>query len=120
VGFSAKLKRDVHGLFSIHSIAYRKALAASDAFKKTKQLGFLERLANRVYGWVGMSSLRNGELQGLLKIMDMEKVKPLHVHSVRWLNIGQVITRFADILPAILTLFWYVIFFLYFSLEFVH
>jgi hypothetical protein len=58
-GFAAKLKRDVPGLFSVHCIAHREALAASDAFKKIKQLGFLERLANRVYGWVGMSSLRN-------------------------------------------------------------
>ena len=67
-----------------------------------------------------MSSLQNGELQGLLKIMDMEKVKLLHVHSVRWLSMGQVMTCFANILPALLTLFRYVIFFLYLSLELVH
>ena len=58
--FAAKLKRDVPGLFSLHCIAYREALAASDAFKKIKQLGFLEMLANKVYGWVGMFSLQNG------------------------------------------------------------
>lgn len=118
-GFAAKLKRDVPGLFSVHCIAHREALAASDAFKKIKQLGFLERLANRIYGWIGMSSLRNGELQGLLKIMDMEKVKLLHVHSVRWLSMGQVMTRFADILPALLTLFRYVMF-CSLSLELLH
>ena len=67
-----------------------------------------------------MSSLRNGELQGLLKIMDMKKVKLLHVHNVRWLSMEQVMTRFADILPALLTLFKYVIFFLYLSLELIH
>ena len=61
-GFAAKLKRDIAGLFSVHCITHREALAASNAFKRTKQLAFLERLANRVYGWVGMSSLRNGEL----------------------------------------------------------
>ena len=33
-GFAAKLKRDVPELFSVHCIAYREALAASDAFKK--------------------------------------------------------------------------------------
>ena len=60
-----------------------------------------------------MSSLRNEELQGLLKIMDMEKVKLLHVHSVRWLNMEQVMTRFADILPALLTLFRHVILLLF-------
>ena len=87
-GFAAKLKRDIAGLFSVHCIAHWEALAASDVFKKTKQLAFLERLANRIYGWVGMSSLQNGELQGLLKIMDLEKVKLLHVHTVRWLSDG--------------------------------
>ena len=61
-GFVAKLKRDIAGLFNVHCIVHQEALAASDAFKKTKQLAFLERLANRVYGWVGMSFLRNGEL----------------------------------------------------------
>ena len=60
--FAAKLKRDVPELFSLHCIAHREALTASDAFKKIKQLGFLERLANKVYGWVGMSSLQNGGL----------------------------------------------------------
>jgi hypothetical protein len=53
----------------------------------------------------------DGELQGLLKIMDMEKVKLLHVHSVRWLSMGQVMTRFAYILPILLTLFRFVMFF---------
>ena len=56
-GFAAKLKRDIVGLFSVHCIAHWEALAASDAFKRTKQLAYLERLANRVYGWVDMSSL---------------------------------------------------------------
>ena len=107
-GFAAKLKRDIVGLFSIHCIAHWEALTASDAFKKFKQLAFLERLTNRMYGWISMFSLRNGELQGLLKIMDLEKVKLLHVHTVRWLSMGQVMMRFADILPALLTLFRYV------------
>ena len=70
-----------------------------------------------MYGWVGMSSLRNGELQGLLKIMDLEKVKLLHVHSVRWLSVGQVMMRFADILSALLTLFRYVCICFYFMFE---
>ena len=64
-----------------------------------------------MYGWVSMALLRNEELQGLLKIMDMKKVKVLHVHSVRWLSTGQVMMRLADILPVFLTLFSYVIFF---------
>jgi hypothetical protein len=42
------------------------------------------------------------------------------VQSVRWLSMGQVMTHFADILPALLTLFRYVIFFLYLLLELVH
>ena len=119
-GFVAKLKRNVPELFNVHCIVHQEALATSDAFKKIKQLGFFERLANKVYGWVGSFSLRNGELQGLLKMMDMEKVQLLHVHCVRWLSIEQVITRFADILPIFLTLFRYVIFFLNFLLELIH
>ena len=66
-----------------------------------------------------MALLRNEELQGLVKIMDMEKVKVLHVHSIRWLSMGQVMMRLADILSVFLTLFSYVIFFLYLSLELV-
>ena len=50
--FAAKFKRDVPGLFSVHCIAHREALAASDGFKKINQLDFSERLANGVYGWV--------------------------------------------------------------------
>ena len=66
-----------------------------------------------------MALLRNEELQGLVKIMDMEKVKVLDVHSIRWLSMGQIMMRLADILPVFLTLFSYVIFFLYLSLELV-
>ena len=57
-GFAAKLQRNVPGLFCVHYIVHRKALAVSDVLKKIKQLGFLKRLANIVYGWVGMSSLQ--------------------------------------------------------------
>jgi hypothetical protein len=34
--FATKLKRDIPGLFSVHCIAHREALATSDAFKKIK------------------------------------------------------------------------------------
>lgn len=61
-GFATKLKRDVPRLLSVHCIAHRETLTASDAFKKIKELDINERLANIVYGWIGLSSLRNGEL----------------------------------------------------------
>ena len=61
-GFAAKLKRNVLELLSVYCIADRETLTASNTFKKIKQLDLLGMLANGVYGWVGMSSLRNGEL----------------------------------------------------------
>jgi hypothetical protein len=106
--YAIKLKRDIPRLYSVHCIVHREALASSDAFKRIKQLGFIERLANQMYSWIGMYALRNGELQGLLKLMDMEKMKLLHIHLVRWLSMGQVMMCFAEVLPALLTLFWYV------------
>ena len=56
-GFVPKLKRNIPRLFIIHCIIHCEALATSDAFKKIKQLGFLHRLANRIYNWIGMSFL---------------------------------------------------------------
>ena len=64
-----------------------------------------------------MSSFQNGELQGLLKIIDLEKVKLLHVYIIKWLSLGQVMMRFIDILLALLTLFRYVYFILYLMFE---
>ena len=35
-------------------------------------------------------------------------MKLLHVHTVRWFSVGQVMMQVVDILPALLTLFRYV------------
>lgn len=38
--FATKFQRDISWLFSVHYIAHREALAASDDFKKINQLDF--------------------------------------------------------------------------------
>ena len=84
-GFTTKLKREVLHLFRTHCIAPREALASKDAVEAITPLTSLEKLSNRLHEWIGKSFLRNKVLQGLLSIMEIGRLKILHIHNVRWL-----------------------------------
>ena len=104
-GFAIKLKREVLHLFRRHCIAHRKALASKDVVEAISPMASLEKLSNRLYGWIGKSFLRNETLQSLLTIMEIRRLKVLHVHNVQWLSMGQVMERMASIMPTILSIF---------------
>ena len=104
-GFATKLKREVLHLFRIHCIAHREALASKDVVEAISTMASLEKLSNRLYRWIGKSFLRNEALQSLLTIMEIQRLKVLHVHNVRWLSMGQVMKRMASIMLAILSIF---------------
>ena len=104
-GFATKLKREVLHLFRTHCIAHREALASKDAVEAISPMASLEKLSNRIHGWIGKSFLRNEALQSLLTIMEIGRLKVLHIHNVWWLSMGQVMERMASIMPAILSVF---------------
>jgi hypothetical protein len=58
-GFATKFKRKVLHLFRIHCIAHREALALKDAVETITPLTSLEKLSNRLHGWIGKFFLRN-------------------------------------------------------------
>ena len=101
-GFATKLKREVLHLFRTHCIAYREALASKDTVEAISPMASLEKLSNRLYGWIEKSFLRNEALQSLLTVIEIGRLKVLHVHNVQWLSMGQVM---ASIMPAILSIF---------------
>ena len=101
-GFATKLKREVLHLFITHCIAHREALASKDAVEAISPMASLEKLLNRLYGWIGKPFLRNEALQSLLTVMEIGRLKVLHVHNVRWLSMGQVMEQMASIMPPIL------------------
>ena len=104
-GFATKLKREVLHLFRTHCIAHREALASKDALEAIPSMASLEKLSNRLYGWMRKLFLRNEALQSSLTVMEIGRLKVLHVHNVRWLSMGQVMERMASIMPAILFVF---------------
>eukprot|EP01018_Ginkgo_biloba_P030781 Gb_34347 [translate_table: standard] len=103
-GFVTLLKKDLPNLICIHCIAHREALVTSDASKKIPELMYIEKLANKVYSWVGNSTKRNNELHSLQEVMELESLQVLQIHGIRWLSRGQVIERLVAIIPAILSL----------------
>lgn len=58
-GFVTLLKNDLPNLFGTHCIAHREAFAASDASKKILEFLYVEKIANKVYSWVGNSAKIN-------------------------------------------------------------
>jgi hypothetical protein len=80
-------------------------LASKDAVEAITPLTSLEKLSNRLHGWIGKSFFRNEVLHGLLSIMEIRRLKMLHIHNVRWLSMGQVMERMASTMPAILSSF---------------
>jgi len=87
-GFVTFLKNDLPNLIGTHCIAHREALAASDASKKIPKFLFVEKLANKLYSWVGNSAKRNNELIYLLEVMELESLQVLQIHGIRWLSRG--------------------------------
>ena len=61
-GFATKLKREVLHLFRTHCIAHKEAPASKDAVEAISHVASLEKLSNRLYGWIGKSFLRNEAL----------------------------------------------------------
>ena len=103
-GFVTFLKNDLPNLIGTHCIAHREALAASDASKKIPEFLFVEKLANKVYSWVGNSAKINNELISLLEVMELESLQVLQIHGIRWLSRGQVVERLVTLMPAILSM----------------
>ena len=66
---------------------------------------YIEKLASRLHGWIGRSSLRNEKLQAILEVMEIERLKVINIHHIRWLSRGQVMERLTRIMPTVLALF---------------
>ena len=76
-GFVSLLRKDLPNLIGTHCIAHREALVASDASKKIPEFLFVDKLANKVYSWVGNSVKRINELISLLEVMELESLRVL-------------------------------------------
>ena len=90
-GFATKLKKEALHLYKTHCIVNREALASKDVVKAIIPLASLEKISNRLHGWIEKFILRNEALQGLLTILEIRGSKVLHVHNVWWLPTGQII-----------------------------
>ena len=67
-GPTTKLKKKVLHLFRTHCIVHTEALASKDAVKAIILIALLEKLFNRLHGWIGKFFLKNQALQGLLTL----------------------------------------------------
>ncbi|KAH7331520.1 hypothetical protein KP509_20G037900 [Ceratopteris richardii] len=90
-------------IMGVHCIAHRQALAAKDGFITHPHIfAFVDKVANKVYSWLGKSSKRPEELWRIMHEYDMLDTRALQIHAVRWLSRGQVMERLVNIMPAIL------------------
>ena len=78
----------------MHCIAHREALAVVDATRAFLEFQMLDRFSNKVYKWVGHSTNQRDELKQSSKDVFVEDyVVVLHIHAVRWLSRGNVMTQ---------------------------
>jgi hypothetical protein len=101
-GVVARLRILVPHLIGTHCIAHRWALAAKDANDEFPCLGFIDRVANNVYEWLGKSVICRGVLEKLLLVFREESRAALQIHLVRWLSRSLVMERLVFCMPAIL------------------
>ncbi|MCO5592330.1 hypothetical protein L7F22_046331 [Adiantum nelumboides] len=89
-------------IMGVHCIAHRQALAAKDGVVSHPHVyTFVDKVANKVYSWLGRSAKRHTELWKIMSDYNIMDVKALQIHSVRWLSRGQVMERLVNIMPAV-------------------
>ena len=101
-GLAAKLLRDVPHLICIHCVAHREALAITDASNYFLEFIYIDKLANKVYSWLGKSAKRHGEFKSLLDLFQIDRFQVLQIHQIRWLSRGHVMSRLVKIMLALL------------------
>ncbi|KAH7364992.1 hypothetical protein KP509_18G002600 [Ceratopteris richardii] len=102
-GVIARFQESMPHILGVHCIAHRQALAAKDGFVTHPYVyAFVDKVANKVYSWLGKSSKRHDELWKIMSDYDIVDMRALQIHSVRWLSRGQVMERLVNIMPAIL------------------
>ena len=89
-------------LLCIHCVAHREALAITDATNYFPEFNYIDKLANKVYSWLGKSAKRHGELKSLMELFQIDKLQVLQIHQIRWLSRGHVMNRLVKIMPALL------------------
>ena len=71
---AAKLLQEVPHLLCIHCIAHREALAIIDASNYFPEFNYIDKLANKIYSWLGKSTKRYRELKSLLDLFQIDKL----------------------------------------------
>ncbi|KAH7281728.1 hypothetical protein KP509_36G060800 [Ceratopteris richardii] len=99
----ARFQESMPHILGVHCIAHRQALVAKDGFVTYPYVyAFVDKVAKKVYSWLGKSSKRHDELWKIMTEYDIVDMRALQIHLVRWLSRGQVMERLVNIMPAIL------------------
>ncbi|KAH7292058.1 hypothetical protein KP509_29G049800 [Ceratopteris richardii] len=103
IGVLSRFQESMPHIMDVHCIAHRQALAAKHGFITHPHIfAFVDKVANKVYSWLGKSSKRHEELWRIMHEYDMLDTRALQIHAVRWISRGQVMERLGNIMPAIL------------------
>ena len=87
-GLEATLLWEAHHLLYIHCIAHREALAITNASNYFPEFNYIDKLANKVYSWLGKYAKRHGEFKSLLDLFQIDRLQVLQIHQIRWLSRG--------------------------------
>ncbi|KAH7277645.1 hypothetical protein KP509_39G060800 [Ceratopteris richardii] len=102
-GVVARFQSSMPRIMGVHCIAHRQALAAKDGFISHPHVfAFVDKVASKVYSWLGKSSKRHAEMWQLMHEFAIMDGKALQIHSIRWLSRGQVMERLVNIMPVVL------------------
>ena len=82
-GVQARLKADVPYLTNIHCVAHREALAARQAAEKVPYLQKVEGVLKAAYSYFSRSTLRQGRLSEVQKLLDTSEIRLKGPHEIR-------------------------------------
>ena len=102
-GVQARLKADVPYLTSIHCVAHREALAARQAAEKVPYLQKVEGVLKATYSYFSRSTLRQGRLSEVQKLLDTSKSRLKRPHEIRWLSLIEAVEALCKTYDAVLT-----------------
>ena len=69
-------------LLCVDCVAHHKTLAITHASNYFHEFGYIDKLDNKVYSWLGKSAKRHGEFKSLLDLFQIDRLQVLQIHQI--------------------------------------
>ncbi|MCO5596642.1 hypothetical protein L7F22_050710 [Adiantum nelumboides] len=89
-GLMARLKAEIPHLLSVHCLAHRENLAASQAISSFPELVYLDKLCRSIYAWLHASRKRMDDFRLVEGALNLPELAMLRIHSSKLVDIANI------------------------------